>query len=226
VQRAPFSLRAQQQAGLAYLRISGDFERASANRVQSVLATVRGESVGRVVFDLSGVTFLDSAALMTILRTDYRGRQEGFDVVVVRPPPLAARVFTLSRAGDQLTLVNHPREAGLAKQKGAALGADRGEAAIQFRWLPSEEVSICVRCRSNPAVVESGQTVGGLMLDSPEGPVCGGCVTKEEQIELGEEILRDLRRRQPREETKIRELEGALAELRDSKPTDYQRQRE
>jgi anti-anti-sigma factor len=213
VQRAPFSLRAQQQGGLAYLRIAGDFERASAHRVQSVLATVRGDSVGRVVFDLSSVTFLDSTALRTILRTDSRGRQEGFDVVVVRPPPLAARVFTLSRAGEQLTLVNHPREAGLPER-------EPREAAIQFRWLPSEEVSICVRCRSNPAVVESGQMVGGLTLVSPDGPVCGGCVTKQEQIELGEEILRDLRRGQPRDDAKIEEIEEALAELRDSKPTD------
>jgi anti-anti-sigma factor len=213
VQGAPFSLRTQQQDGFAYLRIAGDFERAAVKRVQSVLATVRGESVGRVVFDLSGVTFLDSAALTTIVCADDRGHREGFDVVVVRPPPLAARVFTLSRAGEQLTLVNDPREAELPEQ-------EPREAAIQFRWLPSQEVAICVRCRSNPAIVEAGQTVGGLTLASPDGPICGGCVTKQEQIEMGEAILEDFRREQPRDEAKIRELEEALTELRDSEPAD------
>lgn len=213
MQRAPFSLRTQQQDGLAYLRIAGDFERASAKRVESVLAAVRDESVERVVFDLRGVTFLDSAALTAIVRANDRGRQEGFDVVVIRPPPLAARVFTLSRAGEQLTLVTHPREAGLPEQ-------EPREAAIQFRWLPSEEAAICVRCRSNPAIVDAGQTVGGLTLASPDGPICGGCVTKQEQIEMGEAILEDFRRGQPRDEAKIRELEEALAELRDSEPAD------
>jgi hypothetical protein len=181
--------------------------------VQSVLAGVRGELVGRVVFDLRGVTFLDSAALTTIVRADDRGRREGFDVVVVRPPPLAARVFTLSRAGEQLTLVNHPGEAGLP-------GQELREAAIQFRWFPSEEVAICARCLSNPALVDDWQTVAGLRLVSADGPICGGCVTKQEQIEMGEALLEDFRRQQPRDEVKIRELADALTELRDSEPAD------
>jgi anti-anti-sigma factor len=218
VQRAPFSLKTQRQDGLVYLRIGGDFERASARRVQTVLAAVGGESVGRVVLDLSGVTFMDSAALRTILGADSRGRQEGFEVVVVRPPPLAARVFTLTRVGEHLTLLNHRREAGVPQQLGAPFGSEGREAAIQFRWLPSEAAPICVRCRSNPAIVEAGQRVGGLALVSPDGPICGGCVTREEQIEMGEVILEDFRREQPRDEAKIRELEEALAELRDSKP--------
>jgi anti-anti-sigma factor len=220
VQSAPFSLSAHQQDGLFYLRIGGNFERASVGHVQSALAALRSEPLQRIVFDLSCVTFLDSAALTTILRADRRGRREGFEVVVVRPPPLEARVFTLSRAAEHLTLVNHPREAGVPEQQAGPVGSERREAAIEFRRLPSEQLFTCVRCRCNPAVLEAAQVVGGLTLVSPDGPICGGCVTKLEQIELGEAILGDLRRGQPRDEAKIRELEKALAELRDSKPAD------
>jgi anti-anti-sigma factor len=191
------------------LRIGGDFDRAAVWRVQFALATLRSEPVRRVVFDLSGVTFMDLAALTTLLRADQRGRGEGFEVVVVRPPPLGARLFTLSRAGEHLTFVNHPGEAGVAEHK-------RG--TIEFRRLPSGEVFTCVRCRVNPAVLEAGQVVRGLTLVSPDGPICGGCATKQEQIEMGEAILGDFRRAQPREEAKIMELESALAELRASKP--------
>lgn len=154
---------------------------------------------------------MDLAALTTLLRADQRGRREGFEVVVVRPPPLGARLFTLSRAGEHLTLVNHPWEAGVPDQQ---------EAAIEFRRLSSEEVFTCVRCRSNPAVLEAGTVVGALTLISPDGPICGGCVTKLEQVEMGEAILGELRRGQPRDEAKIGELENALAELRESKPAD------
>jgi anti-anti-sigma regulatory factor len=188
--------------------------------VQSALAIPRSEPLRRVVFDLSGVTFLDPAALTTLLRADQRGRREGFEVVVVRPPPLEARVFTLSRAAEHLTLVNHPREAGVPEQPGGPVGFECREPAIEFRRLPSEQLFTCVRCRCNPAVLEAGQVVGGLTLVSPDGPICGGCVTKQEQIDMGEAILGDLRRGQLRDEAKVRELERALAQLRDSKPAE------
>jgi anti-anti-sigma factor len=217
----PFSLRAHQEDGLVYIRIGGEFDRATVGRVQSVLATPRGELLRRVVFDLSNVTFMDVAGLITILRANQRGRGEGFDVVVVRPPPLAGRVFALSRARQHLTIVDHPREAAVDERQEGPFGSEgRTAAPIEFRRLPSEEVFTCVRCRTNPAVLEAGQVVGGLTLVSPDGPICGGCVTKLEQIELGEAILGDLRRGQPRDEAKIRELEKALTELRHSKPAD------
>jgi anti-anti-sigma factor len=216
----PFSVRADQRDGLVYLRIRGDFDCGTVGRVQSALATLRSEPLRRIVFDLSGVTFLDLAALTTILRADQRGLREGYDVLVVRPPSLAGRVLILSRAREHLTIVNHPREAALHDQQGGPFKG-RAAATIEFRRLAPEELSTCVRCRSNPAVWEAGQVVEGLVtLVSPDGPICGGCITKREQIELGEAILGDLRRGQPRDEARITVLEEALAELRDSEPAD------
>jgi STAS domain-containing protein len=191
-------------------------------RVRSVLASPRGEPLRRVVFDLSNVTFMDVAALTAILRADQQGRGDGFEVVVVRPPLLGGRVFTLSRAREHLTIVDHPREATVDDRQGARFGSDGGETAIEFRRLAREEISTCVRCRSNHALWEAGvPVVGGLvMLVSPDGPICGGCITKTEQIELGEAILGDLRLREPRDEERIRALEEALAELHNSKAAD------
>ena len=68
-------------------------------------------SLKRVVFDLRAVCFLDLAGLRTILRADARGRAEAFEVVVVRPRGTANRVFTLTRAGEQLNIVNEPEAA-------------------------------------------------------------------------------------------------------------------
>jgi anti-anti-sigma factor len=209
----PFSLRTHHRDGLVHLLIGGDFDRATVGRVHSALATLQDEPLQRVVLDLSGVTFMDLTALTTILRADQRGNREGFDVVVVRPHSPASRVLILTRAGEHLTIVNHPREAGVDEEPVAD--------PIAFRRLDIEEVSTCARCRSNPAVIEARHLVGGLAtLDSPAGPICGGCITMEEQVELGEAILGDLRREHPRDEAKVRAIEEALADLRESRPAD------
>jgi anti-anti-sigma factor len=210
----PFNLESHKRDGTVHLRIGGDFDRVAVRHVKSALATLWGEPLRRVVFDLSAVTFMDVAALTTILRADQRGLREGFEVVVVRPPPPGNRVLILSRAGEHLTIVKDPGEAGVYDQPAA-----RATPSIEFRRLALEDVSTCARCHSNPAVWESGPVVEGpVTLESPEGPICSGCTTKEERIELAEAILGDLRRGQSRDEARIRALEEALTELRDLKP--------
>jgi len=196
------------------LSIGGDFDRAAVGHVQSAVASLGEDPLRRVVFDLRGVTFMDRAALTTILRVDERGRREGFDVVVVRPPSLGGRVFTLSKAREHLTIVAHPSEA----MEGGAGGP------VELRRLEGDELTTCVRCRSNPAAWEGGQAVEGrVMLVSPDGPICGGCITREEEIELGEAILRDLRRERPQDEPRIGVLVKALSELRGADPDDRER---
>ncbi|MDQ3675660.1 MAG: STAS domain-containing protein, partial [Actinomycetota bacterium] len=59
-----------------------------------------------VVFDLRELSSLDFAGLHTILRANERARSAAFDLVVVRPRGLANRVFTLTRAGEQLNMVD------------------------------------------------------------------------------------------------------------------------
>jgi anti-anti-sigma factor len=63
-----------------------------------------------VVFDLRHLTFLDIAGLRTILGADAKGRAEEFEVVVVRPRGTVNRVFTLTRAGEQLSMVDETTE--------------------------------------------------------------------------------------------------------------------
>ena len=105
--------------------------------------------------------------------------------------------------------MNDPREA-----TGHLLPA---AAPIELRRVADEEASTCVRCRSNPALCEVGRVVRGLVtLDSPDGAICGGCITIDEEIALGEAILVDLRRGQPRNEKWIRALEDAVADLLES----------
>jgi anti-anti-sigma factor len=89
------------------LRLAGDFDLAAVGRVEHALDRLSGApKPKRLVFDLQGLTFLDLAGLRTILRADARGRAEEFEVVVVRPRGTANRVFTLTRAGEELSMVH------------------------------------------------------------------------------------------------------------------------
>ena len=88
------------------LRLAGDFDLSGVGQVEGALDRMsRAPKPRRVVFDLRGLTFLDLAGLRTILRADARGRAERFEVVVVRPRGRANRVFTLTRAGEELSMV-------------------------------------------------------------------------------------------------------------------------
>ncbi len=101
------ALGVEQDGTTLYLRLAGEFDRAGVRRVEAALERAAALT-RRVVFDLRAVSFLDLAGLKTILRTHERSYSEPLDVVVVRPRGLISRIFTLTRAGERLTLVDQP----------------------------------------------------------------------------------------------------------------------
>ena len=101
-----FCLGVQELGSTLHLRLTGEFDLACIGRVEAALERVSDKETSQVVFDLSELDFLDFAGLKTILRANERARDAAFEVVVVRPHGLANRVFTLTRAGEQLNLVN------------------------------------------------------------------------------------------------------------------------
>ena len=90
-----------------YLRLMGEFDLAAVGRVENALDRVlQAPTTRRIVFDLRRLQFLDAAGLRTILRANERARAEAFELVVVRPRGTANRVFTLTRAGLELSMVD------------------------------------------------------------------------------------------------------------------------
>ena len=87
------------------LKLSGDFDLVGVGRLEATTDRAVRLSTRRVVFDLSDVTFLDMAGLVALMRMDERARKASFDVQILPPRGLARRVFTLTRAGEQLTMI-------------------------------------------------------------------------------------------------------------------------
>ena len=108
----PLMLAVEESAATLRLRIAGEFDIAGVGAVEAALGRLsRAPAPTRVVFDLRDLTFLDIAGLRTILRADARGQAEAFEVVVVRPRGTVNRVFTLTGAGDHLSMVDQPEVA-------------------------------------------------------------------------------------------------------------------
>ena len=107
-----FGLAVEEQGETLYLWLSGEFEWVYIGRVEAALERISAMVTRRVVFDLRGLSFLDLAGLKTILRANERARAERFDVIVVRPRGFLNRIFTLTRAGERLTMVDGFASAG------------------------------------------------------------------------------------------------------------------
>jgi anti-sigma B factor antagonist len=104
-----FHLTIEEAGATSCLRPMGEFDLAAVGQLEYALDRVfHAPETRRVVFDLRGLTFLDSAGLRTILRANDRARAGAFELVVVRPLGVANRVFTLTRAGQELNMVSEP----------------------------------------------------------------------------------------------------------------------
>ena len=106
---AHFHLVVEKAAAISYVRVMGEFDLAAIGRVEVALDRVfAAPAPDRLVFDLRRLTFLDGAGLRTILRANERARAEAVPLMVVRPRGHANRVFTLTRAWQQLNMVDKP----------------------------------------------------------------------------------------------------------------------
>src|SRR4051812_43710637 len=106
---SPLLLAVDESDSTLRLRLTGDFDLAGVRAVERVLDRLHeAPAPRRVVFDLRGLAFLGLAGLRTILRTDAQGQTEAFEVLVVRPRGIANRVFTLTGAGERLSIIDEP----------------------------------------------------------------------------------------------------------------------
>lgn len=101
-----FSLASERDGTTLSLKLAGDFDHTACGQVRDALEAARQGRLENVILDLSALTFLDLAGLRTILTMHRRAQAEAIAVTVVRPRGLANRVFTLTRAGEILTMVD------------------------------------------------------------------------------------------------------------------------
>jgi anti-anti-sigma factor len=84
------------------ISVSGELDISSAVGLLDAYAEVEAARPERVVLDLSGLEFMDSAGLRAVLGLDARSRRGGTRLALRRGPEAVHRVFLLTRAAERL----------------------------------------------------------------------------------------------------------------------------
>ena len=88
------------------LALKGELDLSTIERVEQELS--RAEDAGHrlIVLNLSGLTFLDSTGLRTVVTADQRARRSGRRIVILKGPATVHRVFTITRLDERLEMVD------------------------------------------------------------------------------------------------------------------------
>lgn len=89
--------------------LSGRFDASEASQVSTWLDSVSGQSPARVIINMSGVTFLDSTALSTLVKGMKRCRQQNGDLLICCLQQQVKVIFELTRLDKAFNI--HPDEA-------------------------------------------------------------------------------------------------------------------
>jgi anti-anti-sigma factor len=82
--------------GVAFLRMVGDVDLASADQLRDAAEFALTNHVGTLRIDLSEVTFLDSAGLGALITIRNQAREIGIELVLDQPSERARRVMDIT----------------------------------------------------------------------------------------------------------------------------------
>jgi anti-anti-sigma factor len=72
LERRPLLINTRRNGDSAAIALSGELDLASADELDAVICEVEETDVGRIVVDLSGVSFIDSTALSALMSAKRR----------------------------------------------------------------------------------------------------------------------------------------------------------
>jgi anti-sigma B factor antagonist len=86
--------------GVPVVTVSGELDISNAGALEATVASVSEQRPERLIFDLSGLRFMDSAGIAILI-----GAAASIDSVQVRhPSPAVRRVLELAGLGDVLSI--------------------------------------------------------------------------------------------------------------------------
>ena len=90
------------------LTLTGELDLSTVDQLEQAIADNLNSDGELVVMDLRELSFLDSTGLRLMLRLDASLKEEGRRLVLVKGPRRVQRVFELTRAVDELEIVEDP----------------------------------------------------------------------------------------------------------------------
>jgi stage II sporulation protein AA (anti-sigma F factor antagonist) len=96
-------VRGLRDSGAFMLSLYGELDMATSRLLERKLMMAESAGSGKLILDLSGLQFLDSSGLFTLLQAERRWREEGREVSLLRGPRAVQRVFELTQAMQLFT---------------------------------------------------------------------------------------------------------------------------
>lgn len=97
------SIDAQIDAATSTLTLAGEVDPHTTEQLDAAIDEAL-DSSSRLVLDLGGVTFIDSAGLRSLIRAHRRTEQDGGSLVLRSPRPSTLRVLEITGLTDELTV--------------------------------------------------------------------------------------------------------------------------
>jgi anti-sigma B factor antagonist len=110
---SPLDLNTEKNSdGTVRLALTGEFDIASAQRVEEEMTRLEGGEAQLILLDLRGLEFMDSTGLRTVVGADARAREQGRRLLIVPGPEPVHRIFEVTGLTDRLEFVDDPAAAG------------------------------------------------------------------------------------------------------------------
>ena len=93
--KAQLSIERSTEAPGILLRLGGELDASSAPELDRRLRELTAEGHPRVLLDLSGLSFVDSAGVSVLIRAKHDAEERGYTLILPRPTPQVQGVFAL-----------------------------------------------------------------------------------------------------------------------------------
>jgi anti-anti-sigma factor len=102
---AGFEYETRREGDIVRVVLTGEFDLSVVPDVEDELARIEADRPRVLAIDLSGISFMDSSGLRTLVSADARARAARRRLVIVRGPPPVHRVFEITKLEGRLEIV-------------------------------------------------------------------------------------------------------------------------
>lgn len=92
------------------VRLSGEFDISGVRPFHRAAADLEAGPHCLVVIDLRGLAFIGASGVRSLLELQMRSRRDGFNLAVIKGPPLVQRVFSMTGVDSRLVMLDDPAE--------------------------------------------------------------------------------------------------------------------
>ena len=106
IEQGPLTIRSSRQDDEHVVALYGELDLGGVEAVEEEMRRVERTTAGRIIVDLSGLEFMDSTGLRTMLQIHARSCADGDRVLFLRGGPVVQRLFEITGVESRLPFLD------------------------------------------------------------------------------------------------------------------------